>query len=119
MADPVNLNRPGLDYLFFALSFFSVVAVLVVVLAPLEVAINRNGEPRDHESSKRSHLSKRNLVFGWLILAMVFVAIAAIALGVNVEGPVKVIAHRVAEFVTRSPVFGKIKKSIFNAFTVV
>ena len=38
MTDPVNLNIPGFDYLFFALLFFAVVALLTVVLARAELA---------------------------------------------------------------------------------
>lgn len=42
MADPVNLNIPGFDYLFFALLFFAVVALFTLVLARAEIAIQRN-----------------------------------------------------------------------------
>ena len=41
MVDPVNLNIPGFDYLFFALLFFGVVAVFTVVLARAELTLQR------------------------------------------------------------------------------
>lgn len=50
MVDPVNLNVPGLDYLFFALVFFVVVALLTLVLAPVEITIQRSRRARVTES---------------------------------------------------------------------
>ena len=41
MIDPVNLNIPGFDYLFFALLFFVVVALFTVVLARAERTLQR------------------------------------------------------------------------------
>jgi hypothetical protein len=41
MIDPVNLNIPGFDYLFFALLFCTVVALFTLVLARAEVALQR------------------------------------------------------------------------------
>ena len=49
MVDPVNLNIPGLDYLFFALVFFAVVALLTLVLAPVEILTQHSRRARATE----------------------------------------------------------------------
>ena len=41
MVDPVNLNIPGFDYLFFAVLFCVVVALFTVVLARAELTLQR------------------------------------------------------------------------------
>ena len=51
MTGPVNLNIPGFDYLFFAVLFFSVVAVFTVALAQIEIAIQRRHQTRTTEGS--------------------------------------------------------------------
>lgn len=59
MVDPVNLNVPGLPYLLFALVFFAAVFLLVGVLSPIELAIQRHqrskaGADGDDEDGARS-----------------------------------------------------------------
>ena len=51
MTDPVNLNIPGFDYLFFALLFFAVVALLTAVLARAELALQRMQRAQAAQSS--------------------------------------------------------------------
>jgi hypothetical protein len=51
MVDPVNLNIPGFDYLFFALLFFVVVAFLTVVLARAELTLQRVQRARATQGS--------------------------------------------------------------------
>ena len=51
MIDPVNLNIPGFDYLFFALLFFVVVAFLTVVLARAELTLQRVQRARATQGS--------------------------------------------------------------------
>ena len=48
MADPVNLSTPGLPYLLFALGFFAVVSLLVIILTPIEIVARR--ARRQHQS---------------------------------------------------------------------
>jgi hypothetical protein len=51
MVDPVNLNIPGFDYLFFALLFFVVVALFTVVLARAERTLQRMQRAQATQSS--------------------------------------------------------------------
>jgi len=51
MGDPVNLNIPGFDYLFFALLFFAVVALFTLVLARAELALQRTRGARATQGS--------------------------------------------------------------------
>ena len=46
MVDPVNLNVPGFDYLFFALLFVAVVALFTLLLARAELALRRKWRAR-------------------------------------------------------------------------
>jgi len=51
MTDPVNLNIPGFDYLFFALLFLAVVALFTLVLARAELALQRTQRARATRSN--------------------------------------------------------------------
>ena len=51
MTDPVNLNIPGFDYLFFALLFCVVVVLFTLVLARAELALQRKQRARAIENS--------------------------------------------------------------------
>jgi hypothetical protein len=51
MTDPVNLNIPGFDYLFFALLFAAVVALLTLGLARGELALRRKRQALATEAS--------------------------------------------------------------------
>ena len=46
MTDPVNLNIPGFDYLFFALLFFGVVGFFTLLLAWAELTLQRKRRAR-------------------------------------------------------------------------
>ena len=51
MTDPVNLNIPGFNYLFFALLFAAVVALLTLGLARGELALRRKRQALATEAS--------------------------------------------------------------------
>jgi hypothetical protein len=51
MADPVNLNVPGLDYFYFAVLFFAVVGLFTLVFARAELALRRKRWARATQDS--------------------------------------------------------------------
>ena len=51
MVDPVNLNIPGFDYLFFALLFCAVVALFTLVLVRAEITLQRAQRARATRNS--------------------------------------------------------------------
>ena len=65
MVDPVNLNIPGFDYLFFALLFFAVVALFTVVLARAELILQRVQRARATQGSPLLESHRIDGGLGW------------------------------------------------------